>query len=36
MMENLDRRVKEAYLTEAKQDSDDRMEDLRRLLNFHT
>jgi len=33
MTKELDRRVKGAYLTEAKQDSDDSMEDLQRLLN---
>ena len=32
MTKDIDRRVKGAYLTEAKHDSDDRMEDLRRLL----
>ena len=32
MTKELDRRVKGAYLTETKQDSDDRMEDLQRLL----
>ncbi|MDP8239592.1 MAG: hypothetical protein P9X24_10930 [Candidatus Hatepunaea meridiana] len=32
MTKNINRRVEGAYLTEAKQDSDCRMEDLRRLL----
>ena len=32
MTKDIDRRIKGAYLTEAKQDSDDCMEDLRRLL----
>ena len=32
MTKDIDRRVKGTYLTEANQDSDDSMEDLRRLL----
>lgn len=32
MVKDIDRRVEGAYLTEAKQNFDDRVEDLRRLL----